>query len=84
MPAQAIGEMALIEVVLHGWDLARATGQELEISDALAAEVLRLVGRDRRTGPAVRGVRPRGPDRRDAPDLDRALGLSGRDPAWTP
>ena len=28
MPAEVAGTVALDEVVLHGWDLARATGQD--------------------------------------------------------
>ena len=84
MPAQAIGEMALIEIVLHGWDLARATGQQLEVSDALAAEVLRAVSETAEQGRQFEAYGTEVEIAADASDLDRALGLSGRDPAWTP
>ena len=43
MPARSLGEMALIEVLLHGWDVARATDQQVDVSDALGAELLRCV-----------------------------------------
>jgi len=81
MPAAAIGSMMTAEFVLHGWDVARATGQTFTVPEPLAATVLAGVesiagmGRDGGWfGPevAVPG---------DAPTLDRALGLSGRDPA---
>jgi hypothetical protein len=35
--------MALIEILLHGWDVARATDQQVDVSDALGAELLRCV-----------------------------------------
>jgi len=84
MPAQAVGEMALIEVVLHGWDLAKAAGHELEISDGLASEVLRVVTGTAEQGRQFEAYGPEVPIATDAPDLHKALGLSGRDPAWTP
>jgi len=37
MPKQMIGAMAFAEVVLHGWDLARATGQDDTIDPNLLA-----------------------------------------------
>jgi uncharacterized protein (TIGR03086 family) len=43
MPARSLGEMALIEILLHGWDVARATDQQVDVSDALGAELLRCV-----------------------------------------
>ena len=40
MPAAAIGSMMTAEFVLHGWDVARATGQPLTVPEPLAAAVL--------------------------------------------
>ena len=40
MPAAAMGTVALDELVLHGWDLARATGQEFRCDPASTAAVL--------------------------------------------
>ena len=87
MPAEAMGVVALDELVLHGWDLARATGQEFRCDPASAAAVLdftsesakpeNAAGRDGLFGPVV-------PVAPDAPPLDRALGFAGRDPGWTP
>jgi uncharacterized protein (TIGR03086 family) len=87
MPADLTGLVALDELVLHGWDLARATGQSFHCDPASTAAVLaftsesarpdRAAQRDGLFGPVVE-VAP------DASDLDRALGFAGRDPAWTP
>ena len=87
MPAAAMGAVALDELVLHGWDLARATGQEFRCDPASTAAVLEFTteaakpenaaSREGLFGPVL-------PVPADAPPLDRALGLAGRDPAWTP
>ena len=84
MPAAVVGPLMLAEFVLHGWDLARAVGAPYDVPTALGEATLAAVapiaqlGRDGGWfGPAVLV-----PD--DAPAVDRALGLSGRDPAWTP
>lgn len=86
MPAEEMGAVALDELVLHGWDLARATDQPFTCDPASTAVVLAFTteaaqpenaaGRDGLFGPVV-------PVPPDAPAFDRALGFAGRDPAWT-
>ncbi|GGR91939.1 TIGR03086 family protein [Streptomyces aureoverticillatus] len=80
------GVIALNELVVHGWDLARATGQEyapdeasLGVSYAMlsAAAAETPAGEDALFGP------PR-PVADDAPLLDKVVALSGRDPNWRP
>jgi uncharacterized protein (TIGR03086 family) len=83
LPAAQAGVVALNELVIHGWDLARATGQpyapapaDLEVSRGmLSAFADRPDG-----GPFGRPVAVPG----DAPLLDRVVGLAGRDPSWRP
>ena len=82
LPGEVAGAVALDEVVLHGWDLARATGQDFAADEDLLQVVYGFVssiGPDDRDGslfgPAVE-VDP------NAPLLDRVLGLSGRNPGW--
>jgi uncharacterized protein (TIGR03086 family) len=83
MPASVAGLVALDELVLHGWDLARGTGQAFECDPASTAACFEFTtmaaapgaAREGLFGPVV-GVPP------EAPLFDRALGLSGRDPAW--
>jgi uncharacterized protein (TIGR03086 family) len=87
MPAELTGAVALDELVLHGWDLARATGQPFSCDPASTAAVLEFTrasaqpeqaaGREGLFGPVVEVAE-------DAPALERALGFAGRDPAWTP
>jgi uncharacterized protein (TIGR03086 family) len=84
MPAAVLGLVAADELVVHGWDLARATGQEyvpdqagLQAAHAVLAPAAGVVERGGMFGPPV--AVPDG-----APLLDRVIGLSGRDPRWTP
>ena len=86
MPAGAVGVVALNEVLVHGWDLAVATGQEYRADPASAQACLEFAvgfamgapdARDAAYGPVVAV-----PD--TAPVFDRLLGQTGRDPGWTP
>ena len=87
LPGEIGGLVALDEVLLHGWDLAVATGQPYDPTDEECGAVLPVVspedddpdgsGRGDLFGPVVAV-----PD--DAPAFDRVLGLAGRDPRWTP
>jgi uncharacterized protein (TIGR03086 family) len=86
MPAGAAGVVAANEVLVHGWDLAVATGQTYRADPVVAQACLEFgkgfaVGapeaRDQIYGPVV-------PVPSDAPVFDRLLGQTGRDPRWTP
>jgi uncharacterized protein (TIGR03086 family) len=84
MAAEVVGPMMLAEFVLHGWDVARATGAGYDVPAGLgdltlgAVEGMAQMGRDGGWyGSEV-------PVPADGPAFDRALGLSGRDPAWAP
>lgn len=84
LPGEVAGLVSLNEVQMHGWDLARATGQPYEVDDELADAVLPIVtptgddsAREGIFGPPVDVPE-------DAPLFDRVLGFGGRDPNWTP
>ncbi|MCZ7457135.1 TIGR03086 family metal-binding protein [Streptomyces sp. WMMC940] len=84
LPAAVAGRVALNELLVHGWDLARATGQDyapdeaaLRVSYGLLAPAADDGGRGGMFGPVV-------PVPDDAPLLDRVIGLSGRRPDWRP
>ncbi|RTL66378.1 MAG: TIGR03086 family protein [Pseudonocardiaceae bacterium] len=81
LEAAAAGMFALDEIVVHGWELARSTGQAYETDDAAVqavADFLEGVPRSEELfGPVV--AVPDG-----APAIDRLVGLTGRDPAWGP
>lgn len=87
MPGEVAAVVALEELVIHGWDVARATGQDFDCDDPTLEVVRRFVAQFA------------GPDQADlrgdaygapvdvseaAPMLDRTVALSGRDPAWSP
>ena len=75
--------MALNEVLLHGWDLARATGQEYDG----APESLRAsIGMLSQASPEQRGgmFGPAVEVSDQAGLLDQAVALSGRRPDWSP
>jgi uncharacterized protein (TIGR03086 family) len=85
MPAAATALVALNEVLIHGWDLAVATGQDYRADPAAVQACLQYgqefaagapEARDEMYGPVV-------PVPDDAPVLDRLLGQTGRDPGWT-
>ena len=84
LPAAIAGRFALNELVLHGWDLARATGQDYRPTRRASGSRMRCSCRW-----------PRAPDRvpvfgapvavgADAPLLDQVVALSGRRPDWAP
>ncbi|MBD0842510.1 TIGR03086 family metal-binding protein [Streptomyces sp. TRM68416] len=82
LPGAVAGAVCIDELVIHGWDLARATDRTYEPDPAaLKASYDFLLasaddpGRGAIFGPVV-------PVPEDAPLLDRAVGLSGRDPGW--
>jgi uncharacterized protein (TIGR03086 family) len=83
LPAQMIGAMAVGEVVVHGWDLARATGQAVSWDEELLAYLHDEVARTAELGREMQAYGAEVPVPRTAPMLDRMLGLTGRDPHWT-
>ena len=85
MPAEEAGLVVNNELVLHAWDLARATGQPyLPHPDNLEASWQFVVNTpdDPEAREGLFG--PRLPIADDAPLLDRTLAYAGRDPNWTP
>jgi uncharacterized protein (TIGR03086 family) len=86
MPGEMALSMILWEYLVHGWDLARATGQSWTPPEAAAAESLdfapNMLSPDYQGEGKPFAPRVSVPD--DAPAIDRLLGLSGRDPKWSP
>ncbi|WP_433530847.1 TIGR03086 family metal-binding protein [Micromonospora sp. CA-263727] len=84
MPQQVVGGMALLDLTVHGWDLAVATGQAYEPAPAVLPVLHELADQ---LGPTARqmGVfaEPVAVDTA-LPDLPRLLGVTGRDPRWSP
>jgi uncharacterized protein (TIGR03086 family) len=79
-PATDIGAMLIMEMALHGWDVARATGQEYHATDALAAVVEQTVQAQAELFRQYDGFADPVKTADDATAFAKALALSGRDP----
>jgi uncharacterized protein (TIGR03086 family) len=79
-PAADIAAMLIAEMVLHGWDIAKATGQDYHCDDAVARNVLKTVEAQGELFRQYQGFAAIVPVPADATAFDRALALSGRDP----
>lgn len=86
-PAGMVGLTVADELAVHGWDVARATGQpyacEPEVLEAARSFLEQATSPEAPAGPDV----PFGPPRPvpdGAPLLDRVVALAGRDPGWQP
>ena len=82
--ADAVDRFYTSDVFMHSWDLARAGGQQPDLDEDHAADLLAgmrpmedVLRSSGHYGPAV-------PVADDAPVVDRLMGFVGRDPAWSP
>jgi uncharacterized protein (TIGR03086 family) len=87
LPGEIAGLVALDEVVIHGWDVARASGQPFDPNPAVLEAVHGFVAQF--SGPGQEDSRaglfgPEVPVAADRPLLDRVIGMAGRDPDWAP
>jgi uncharacterized protein (TIGR03086 family) len=80
VPAAAAMRIQTVDTFVHGWDLARATGQDPRLDDTLGVELLEFTRslipespRNRAFGPVV-GIAD------DAPGAARLLAYTGRTP----
>ena len=83
-PAADVGAMLLMETALHGWDVARATGQEFTADEPTAAALEDIVQAQAELFRKYQGFADAVEPPEDATAFERALTLSGRDPDWTP
>lgn len=86
LPGEVAARVAINEVVVHGWDIAAATGHdyacETGLLEAAYEFVQSAVAENPDGSPGLFGPPVSVPD--SAPLLDRLIGLTGRDPAWRP
>ena len=83
MPAEECGAVVNNELVLHGWDLAMATGQPYQVAPENLEASWQFVLNTPDEPEAREGLfGPRLPIADDAPLLDRTLAYAGRDPNW--
>jgi len=83
-PAADVGAMLLMETALHGWDVARATGQEFNVNDATATALEDIVQAQAELFRKYQGFADAVEPPPNATAFERALTLSGRDPNWKP
>ena len=85
LPGEIAGLVALDELVVHGWDVAVASGQPYEPSDEELRAVLGFVEQfDSGDGEDNGLFGPFVDVPAEAPLLHRVLGRTGRDPQWRP
>lgn len=82
LPGAIAGHVALDELVVHAWDLARATAQSFSVGEETlhASYALLDASRDPADREGMFGPVVEVPA--DARLLDQVIGLSGRDPSW--
>jgi len=79
LPGFVACELRVVEALVHGWDLARATGRTLELPRALVEESIAFSEEQVGRVPADRTpFGPRQPVADDAAPLDRLAALLGR------
>ncbi|MBB5079073.1 TIGR03086 family metal-binding protein [Nonomuraea endophytica] len=83
LPMPVLGHMFLVDMVVHGWDLAKATAQPYEPDPETVTVAVDFTGRMVEMGRQRGAFGPPVPVPDDAPAFDRLLGVIGRDPAWT-
>jgi uncharacterized protein (TIGR03086 family) len=83
MPAADVAALNIAEMVLHGWDLAAATGQAYTVSEPAAAAAMRAVEANAELFRQYKGFAEPVEVPPSASVLDQVLATSGRDPAWT-
>ncbi|MER7581984.1 TIGR03086 family metal-binding protein [Kitasatospora sp. NPDC097691] len=82
MPALGIARMLILELLLHGWDVARAVGLRIDVDDELAELVGEIVAENAELYRQYEGFAGAVALPDDASAWDRALAASGRDPHW--
>ncbi|MFE7777161.1 TIGR03086 family metal-binding protein [Streptomyces sp. NPDC057445] len=84
MPASGIASLLVKELAVHGWDLARSTGQDFRITDPAAGLVLDVVREHAEIYRRYDGFAAPVPVPDSAGLFDRALAATGRDPHGRP
>lgn len=80
--ADAIDRFYTSDIFMHTWDLARALGQEPNLDEARAAELLAASEAVEDVLRSSGQYGPRVPVPDDASVQDRLIGFIGRDPSW--
>jgi uncharacterized protein (TIGR03086 family) len=80
IPGSVMATLALSEMLTHGWDLARATGQQLSVDDVDIDAVLATMKQTLKPEARQPGFGPEIPAPDGAPPIDRLAAFLGRQP----
>jgi uncharacterized protein (TIGR03086 family) len=80
MPGAVLGGFTTLDILVHGWDLARATGQDPALDEGAAADVLAFAHQAVTDDTRAPRIGPEVPVRDDAPVPDRLVAFMGRTP----
>lgn len=81
LPNETWGKISYTEILVHGWDLARATGQPYDLPEPALRACWDHVATFLTAPPIPELWGPPVPVPENAPLLDRILGATGRDPS---
>jgi len=80
MPGPVLAGFTTLDMAVHGWDLARATGQPTDLDGRLAAHVLGFAEQALTPDTRAPGIGPALPVPADAPVTQRLAAFLGRQP----
>jgi uncharacterized protein (TIGR03086 family) len=80
MPGAVLGGFTTLDIAVHGWDLARATGQEPAVGDTLAETVLAFARQTLSADTRAPRIAPEIAVGAHATATDRLVGFLGRRP----
>ncbi|MGW7354174.1 TIGR03086 family metal-binding protein [Streptomyces sp. NPDC054784] len=84
MPARTVGSLAVLDLTVHGWDLARSVGVPFTPDPACVTEMTALLDGLAPTARRMGVFAEPAPVPADASPFDRLLAATGRDPGWRP
>ncbi|WP_331770187.1 TIGR03086 family metal-binding protein (plasmid) [Embleya sp. NBC_00888] len=84
LPARIVGCMALLDLTVHAWDLARATGREYTPPPRVIPALRELVDTMAVTAREMKVFAEPVPTAENASPFDDLLSRTGRDPHWNP
>lgn len=83
LPQPVVGQLVLLDLVLHPWDLAQATGQAYLPPADTVIDLHTMVDRMAPTAREMKVFGPELPVPDGADEFQRLLARTGRDPMWT-
>ncbi|GAA3082299.1 TIGR03086 family metal-binding protein [Streptomyces olivoverticillatus] len=83
MPARTVGSMALLDLTVHAWDLARATSQPFTPAPTAIPALLPLVAELAPTGRQMSIFGAPFPAGANPTPFEEILAITGRNPRWT-